>query len=1124
MQELIDKNLGKYHIIAQLGRGGMAEVYKAYQANLDRYVAIKVMHAHLAEDPDFVKRFEREAKNVAALRHPNIVQVFDFDLEGELSYMVMEFIDGGTLKTHLENLVRSGERLPLSESTRIVIEIGQALTYAHAHNMIHRDVKPANVMVNSENRIILTDFGLAKILTGPRLTLTGAAVGTPAYMAPEQGLGDAGDPRADIYSLGVILYELTTGQLPFEADTPLAIMLKHMSEPVPPPRTFQADLPDSIEAIILKSLAKKPEDRFQSVNEMLAQLQIPFAEMQTQPGKEAPPQPAPTVPVQFLAQVVVPPPEPEVQSLPADFVGREPELAAFGERLSKDHLVIISGMPGVGKTSLAAALAARLSEPSRLFWHAFHAGEGVSALIWKLAAFLAWRGQPGLWQMMTGAQGMTGQPANPLPPPEVLFDYLFPMLCNQRLLLCLDNFEQVEGDPLLAQFMERLEKSTGKGELDLILVSAQRLPGLPRSETFEPLKGLSLSNTRRLLSQRAITLPDDLAEKLYERTGGNAQVLILAIDALKRAQDPARLLDNLSQSENIESYLIKTIDEGLADEERETMEAIAILSGYPGSRDAISTLLDGRSLRLTLNELSGRYLVTVSEGGNGKEYNLNALVQAFYYDALSKRQRQALHRQAGEFYAAEEPDALRATLHFQRAGEDGRAIALATGDVWSILNRGGAIALQGLLEKFSDGSRDPIQQASLNLARGQVYAFLGEPKKAQASYEAVILLEIPSPPGRGAGARDLLQARACLGMGEMLQTDLPYKALEWLQRGLQSLAESDAIPEKSALSIRMGRIHAYLGDLAAAEGELQHGLEELPVGPSRLHITALGNLGNIACIRGDLTQGKDYYQRAMDIAGQMHDFWSMNEARHNLGYELDIAGDWAEALKYYQEELVQAEKFGSLEQRLRARLHLGNLYIKMGNYPAGQAHLYDCIELARQAHPRYRIYAQSSLADLYLRQGLPEDAVPLLVEAERMVKATGGGQAEALPEIYRTHALAHLDQGNLDEALGYANLALEQARGAQSNVDEGIGLRVLGQVQVANGKMQEALASFEQSLKLLENRDPYEAARTQMTWGECLLYGAESQKGERLLREAKAVLQRLGAKEELDAMKKLSTD
>jgi hypothetical protein len=285
------------------------------------------MYTHLAEDPDFVKRFEREAKNVAALRHPNIVQVFDFDLEGELSYMVMEFIDGVTLKTHLENLTRTDKPLPLSESIHIVNEIGQALAYAHAHNMIHRDVKPANVMVTRENRLILTDFGLAKILSGTSLTLTGGVVGTPAYMAPEQGMGDAGDPRADIYSLGVILYELATGQLPFDADTPLAIMLKHMNEPVPPPHTFQSDLPFSIETIILKSLAKKPEDRYQSVEEMLSHLQISITETETKPGKETPSQHAPTVPVQAQDQVFVAPPEPEVLPLPVDFVREENELA-----------------------------------------------------------------------------------------------------------------------------------------------------------------------------------------------------------------------------------------------------------------------------------------------------------------------------------------------------------------------------------------------------------------------------------------------------------------------------------------------------------------------------------------------------------------------------------------------------------------------------------------------------------------------------------------------------------------------------------------------------------------------------------------------------------------------------
>jgi hypothetical protein len=269
---LSGQTIGKYRIVEHLGRGGMAEVYKAYQPNLDRYVALKLMHAFLAADQDFIARFEREAKNVAALRHPNIVQVYDFDVHNGTPYMVMEYIEGGTLKSHLEDLVRDGKQLSIAEGVHTVREVGKALSYAHSHQMIHRDVKPANVLLEVGGRVILTDFGIAKILTGPSYTVTGATIGTPAYMSPEQGLGRPGDHRSDIYALGVMLYQLATGQLPYEADTPLAVMLKHVNEPLPLPRTFKPDIPEGLERIILKAMAKNPDDRFQSADEMLAQL------------------------------------------------------------------------------------------------------------------------------------------------------------------------------------------------------------------------------------------------------------------------------------------------------------------------------------------------------------------------------------------------------------------------------------------------------------------------------------------------------------------------------------------------------------------------------------------------------------------------------------------------------------------------------------------------------------------------------------------------------------------------------------------------------------------------------------------------------------------------------------
>ncbi|MDF1513174.1 MAG: protein kinase [Anaerolineae bacterium] len=266
---LINRILGKYKILEHIGHGGMSEVYKGQQLQLHRPVAIKVLHPFLADDEGFVARFQREARIIATLRHPNIVQVFDFDYNAELDiyYMVMEYIGGPTLKMRMEQT-----SLTLEFCTRTGAAIADALDYAHERGMIHRDIKPANIMFLDDNQPVLTDFGIARMLTLSGLTASGAMVGTPAYMAPEVGLGKSGTASSDIYALGVVLYHAITGSLPFNSESPMGIVMQHINEPPPQPSLLLPTLPSALEDVILKALEKDPLARFSRASEMGAAL------------------------------------------------------------------------------------------------------------------------------------------------------------------------------------------------------------------------------------------------------------------------------------------------------------------------------------------------------------------------------------------------------------------------------------------------------------------------------------------------------------------------------------------------------------------------------------------------------------------------------------------------------------------------------------------------------------------------------------------------------------------------------------------------------------------------------------------------------------------------------------
>lgn len=267
-QSLEGQTIGKYRVLEALGRGGMAQVYKAYHPQLDRYVAIKVLRSDLVEEHEFLARFRREAHAVSGLRHPNIVQVFDFDVQDEIYYMIMELLEGDTLRARLNNYRVRGERMPIPEVLRITKDILAGLHFAHQEGIIHRDIKPANIMLTKKGQAVLTDFGIAQIVGSTQYTVSGALMGTLNYMAPEQGFKGECDQRSDIYSLGIVLYEMLLGYMPFDADTPLAILMKHLNDPLPLPSRVDPSLPSDLEQILLKALAKDPDDRYQSAAEM----------------------------------------------------------------------------------------------------------------------------------------------------------------------------------------------------------------------------------------------------------------------------------------------------------------------------------------------------------------------------------------------------------------------------------------------------------------------------------------------------------------------------------------------------------------------------------------------------------------------------------------------------------------------------------------------------------------------------------------------------------------------------------------------------------------------------------------------------------------------------------------
>ncbi len=517
MADLVGKSLGKYHIVALLGQGGMAQVYKAAQIDLARYVAVKVMHQRERSDDETLaaaEQFEREAIAVAGLSHPHIVPLFDFgraaDLPDTPYYMVMALLEGPTLKTELAQ--RQAEKRPflLTEILPLFNALAGAIDYAHRQNIIHRDLKPANIMFTGEGRVMLTDFGLVRLLTRPD-DPDEQVIGTPAYMAPEQVSGAESGPASDIYALGVILYELVTGQTPFSMNHPLDI-LQHLTDPVPPPRTLNPRLPAAVEQVILTALNKSPADRYASAAALVQALAeasgvytLPLIYDRRQDWGDAP-----TVP---------------------SFYGRHQDLFTLAQWLVEERcrLVAVLGLAGLGKTTLAVKLVEQVKDKFEL-------------VIWR-----SLRNAPPLAELLADLLKVLAGPAAADLPVEPKISDLMLQLHQRRCLLILDNLETILASPdradarLYAELLQQAGES--RHQSCLLLTSREKPPFFELLERPDgpvrtlSLAGLDVTAGQALLGTWELSGPPEDWRKFVERYSGNPLALKLMAETVQQVFD-----------------------------------------------------------------------------------------------------------------------------------------------------------------------------------------------------------------------------------------------------------------------------------------------------------------------------------------------------------------------------------------------------------------------------------------------------------------------------------------------------------------------------------------------------------------------------------------------------------
>jgi ATP/maltotriose-dependent transcriptional regulator MalT len=816
-------------------------------------------------------------------------------------------------------------------------------------------------------------------------------------------------------------------------------------------------------------------------------------------------------PMTVPALTIPPPPEPARPPQLQEFVGRAQELTDYADALEQKNLAIISGMAGVGKTALATELIRWVSQPEQILWHSFREGDGLDTIIWKLAAFLAWHGHDDLWLLLESAR-LTGGKA---PQSDTLFEYLFQLLRGRDLLICFDDYHMVDDDPSVTRLVERLLPLLAGSRVRLLLTT-RRQPSFAQVPGARPLSGLNAGDTRRLLAARGLNLSAEVIDELHMQTGGNAQFLTLAVDILHQATDPVLLLDRLAATSDMERYLLAAVDEGLTGSERSVLQVVATFLGHSATRDALEAVMNAGSAWRTLRMLHERHLLVVIDSEEGREYVQHAILREFYYQEIGRRQRRVLHQRAGAYYESEEPDPLRAGIHYERAAAYELAVRQATADVWAIINRGQARLLRSLLERFDAALISPQQWAEVNNARGAASAFLDDREAASESYHRTLeaLAQLPQDERLAA-----LKAQAFRGMAELLELENPTQAIDWIERAFDEVPTLDET-SRSALLIKRGTAEMYLGRYTDAQCSLETGLDSLPATASQLRGLALSNLGSVHFYRGNLATALLLQEQALDISQQLHDRFRVVNTLSNLGVSKYCQGEWQGAIADFEAALEIARDLGSAQLEAEVGINLGGAFVNTGDDVEASTQLTRSLELASAGGlPVLEAFAAFRMADLEIRLGRWAAATIQLSRAEQIAQELN--QRGLLISIYRGRAEVHQSKGEADRALSCVLESTRLADELSETLEKGESLRTLGVILRDTGERQAAREALEQSLALLAEEDPYEAARTMTELGLLLLESDQASSALALIDEATTTFERLGAQRDLRRVKEM---